>query len=217
MNSNWVSTNPINLPKELPEEHIRSPQPSRSFFIIKDNKNSTLKRSVDVRLQQRITHDQLTKLAYEIRNLDHTLYKRTFILYYLPHMIPGEGAWASTHFNPNLKVKIIGASIEDAKKLSQPIQTTGEKEIVGNYFQDLGSLSRRITIYREKKLIFIKTMYGDDSQNIEEIYESKDRRGIRLKEKETNDFGEYYIVNTIGDLEFWDKQGLIETLKKLDI
>ncbi len=39
-------------------------------------------------------------------------YARVFILWYLPGMKKDEGAWASTHFNPILKIEIMDWILE---------------------------------------------------------------------------------------------------------
>ncbi len=184
------------------------------YSIIKDKSYKNTKRSVDVRLERRITKNQLTALAHEINNLNKKSYKRTFILYYLPGMRVDAGAWASTHFNPNLKVEILGATIEQAQKLTKPIALNNNQELIGNYFNDRGDLSCRISIFKEKGKIFKQDTYNDGSQGTQELKESRSDRGLRLDEIERNDFGEYYVINSDGNLEFWDAQGLIKTLKK---
>lgn len=186
------------------------------YSIIKDKSYKNTKRSVDVRLKNRITIKQLTSLAHEINNLNKKSFKRTFILYYLPEMKVDAGAWASTHFNPDLKVKILGATLEQATKLTKSVaKDNSNKAIIGIYFKELGDLSHRLGIFREKDKILIKETYLDNGQRTQEYLESKVNRGLRLQELGQNDFGEYYIVNRNGDLESWDEQGLIETLKKI--
>ncbi len=186
-----------------------------SYSIIKDKSYQNIKRSVDVWLDNRITKNQLATLAHEIRNLKNESYKRTFILYYLPGMSIDSVAWASTHFNPDLDVKILGTTIEQTNKLTKPIKVSSDKTVIGNYLQEMGSLSRRITIYRENGKVFIMNIFLDGSQGIEEYRESKVSNGLRLDELKKNSFGEYYLVNKNGDLESWDSEGLIETLKEI--
>ena len=42
-------------------------------------------------------------------------YERTFIEYYLPNMVHGCGAWATTHFTPRLEVSILGFTAEEQR------------------------------------------------------------------------------------------------------
>jgi hypothetical protein len=87
-----------------------------SFTIIKDSTLKQYKRSVDVRLDRRITKQQLEKLAHEIKSIDNGHYERTFILYYLPYQKPDSGAWASTHFTPILEIEILRATVDTENK-----------------------------------------------------------------------------------------------------
>jgi len=85
--------------------------------IVEDIKKRNIKRSVTVRLSTKVSKEALGKIAQNIRNADKNKYKRTFILYYLPEMEIGMGAWATTHFNPQLKVLILGLSLEEEEAL----------------------------------------------------------------------------------------------------
>lgn len=65
------------------------------------------KYSADILIYRELSKSELTDLAYCIyqkEKLDS--YNRVFLTYYLPDMKFGSGAWATTHFNPNLKVLI---------------------------------------------------------------------------------------------------------------
>ena len=70
--------------------------------IIKDDRKLVpLKRSVDVRLKQKISSEDLLKLGNQIKGMESRECDRTFISYYLPGMKPGAGHWASTHYEGN--------------------------------------------------------------------------------------------------------------------
>lgn len=214
--NNYMKKMRIELNKEFKSKTHSNKDGSEkiSYFIINDQSYTNIKRSVDVRLKDRITIKQLSALAHEINNLNDKSFKRTFILYYLPEIKVDSGAWASTHFNPNLKVKILGATLEQATKLTESI-AKDNKAIIGIYFKELGDLSHQLIVFKEKNKILIKETYSDNGQRTKEYLGSKVNRGLRLQELGHNDFGEYYIVNQNGDLESWDNQGLIETLKKI--
>jgi hypothetical protein len=45
----------------------------------------------------------------------------------------------------------------------------------------------------------------------------KVKQGLRVDDKNGNDFGDFYIINKNGDLEVWnEKKGKYRTLKKLN-
>ena len=90
-----------------------------SYSIIDSTAIAGIKRSLDVRLNKRVTEDTLRAIALKLKSQDSRDYDRTFITYYLPGMTVGAGAWATTHFTPDLEVKILGLSTEEEKKLSR--------------------------------------------------------------------------------------------------
>ena len=87
-----------------------------SYSIIDSTAIAGIKRSLDVRLNKRVTEDTLRAIALKLKSQDSRDYDRTFITYYLPGMTVGAGAWATTHFTPDLEVKILGLSTEEEKE-----------------------------------------------------------------------------------------------------
>ena len=79
--------------------------------IESDESLGNIKRSVVIRLDRTLSEDQLWKLAHTIRGRNLRV-ERTFIEYYLPDMVVGAGAWATTHFDPTLEIRIIGFTAE---------------------------------------------------------------------------------------------------------
>lgn len=68
-----------------------------------------VKRSLDIRLNKQLSEEELRVIAHKLKAQDSRPYERTFIGYYLPGMPVNAGYWATTHFNPNLEVRILGA------------------------------------------------------------------------------------------------------------
>lgn len=83
------------------------------YTILKDESMSTIKRSVDVRLKEKVSEEDLRIIAQEIRAMKGA-HDRTFIVYYLPGDQVGAGGWAMTHFNPDLQVRVLGTPLEEA-------------------------------------------------------------------------------------------------------
>ena len=64
---------------------------------------------VNVRLEMAATEDELVAIANEIKNKTRKSYERTNILFWLPGMEVGTGAWARVTFNPDFeRVHIMG-------------------------------------------------------------------------------------------------------------
>jgi hypothetical protein len=170
-----------------------------------------IKRSIEVRLNKKVSPAVLEAIAYEIKKLDQNNYQRTFIGYYLPDMQIGAGAWATTHFAPNIEVKILGATAEEEARLKTP---AAKSDIVlGDWFCIQPPLDRRITLYKADNRIFMKRLIQDGSGGTVEMIEKKSDRGRQFESRKANAFGEYYLINRAGELEIWDRQGKILSCK----
>ena len=69
------------------------------------------KRSIDVVLDQKLTVEELEALGNTLRDADSESFDRTFIGYYLDGGTRSS-YWATTHFTPELEVKVQGLPIE---------------------------------------------------------------------------------------------------------
>ncbi len=75
-------------------------------FSIEDKECiGSIKCSYDVRLSGKISEKEIAAVANEIKKSSPSV-EAIFILYYLPCMRFNDGAWASSHFNPDLKIEI---------------------------------------------------------------------------------------------------------------
>ena len=79
----------------------------KSHYTITNEETLTdIKTMIDIRLESEVDKEILHKIANELREDGRRKYKRVFICYYLPGMKVDAGAWATSHFNPDLEVKI---------------------------------------------------------------------------------------------------------------
>ena len=78
-----------------------------------------IKRGLTVRLDRKVSAGILYSIAMELKNSDPDSYQGTFIEYYLPDMEVGSGAWATTHFNPVLQIRILGLTVQQEKALKR--------------------------------------------------------------------------------------------------
>jgi len=184
------------------------------YSIISESKTRNSKRSLDVRLDSPTTKAELRSIANELRGADPRNYDRTFICYYLPAMEVQAGAWATTHFNPDLKICILGLTKEQTTSATnEPVNTS--RKLAGTWFDQRPHVSGKITIYRKNGRLFLTRKFKDGSSYNTELIENSSSRGLRLDKKESN-HGDYYIINKKGDLEMRDSDGLISTAKKMN-
>ena len=185
-----------------------------TYRIIQENKIPDIKRSVDIRINCRVSKDKLREIALTIKAKDKSQYERTFICYYLPNMIVDEGAWATTHFNPELEVKILGAIEEELEILGEASASDTEREIIGIWLDE--NIPAKLVLFRKNGNSFIETTYKDDSVGTYEMIEKSTSRGLRFDNKKGSAFGDHYLINKNGELELRDDEGLIYIINKLD-
>lgn len=114
-----------------------------SYTVIAVDRLGTIKCSLTVRLSKKIPEEKLRKLAIELSDKEPKKYDRMFITYYLPGMVVGAEAWATTHFDPNLKVNILDLTEEEFQKESKLSKenTNNSDKIIGVWADSLGSVT----------------------------------------------------------------------------
>jgi hypothetical protein len=185
------------------------------YSIASDKSLRDEKRSVDVKLDKKVSAEALKNIALTIKRMEQKDYKRTFIAYYLPDMEVDSGAWATSHFNPELKVKILGLSASEEEKLMLEAAKPSRK-IVGMWRDDRPFIGSVITIYREKSnALYLELKFNDGSSSNNQMVETQTDIGTKLVEKEGNWHGEYFLLSNNGVLQAGGKNGIFLKYKKL--
>lgn len=96
------------------------------YRIIDDESKRDIKRTVKVSLNKKVSEDVLREIAKSIKKNETHPHQRTFIVYFIEGD-DKQGWWATTHFNPDLDVKIIGLSDDEEKRLTASQTTTSGK------------------------------------------------------------------------------------------
>ncbi|MCB1144968.1 MAG: hypothetical protein KDK54_22165 [Leptospiraceae bacterium] len=179
--------------------------------IIKDESMSNIKRTVEVELENETTKEELEKLAQNIKSKENKSYERTFIGY----RIKGQkksSFWATTHFEPDLKV-VIFALNKDSKSELENIEADIDGELIGTWVNDLvrGFECKVFGIKKGDKYL-LKSVYKDGSENNEIlVYKKNNEELILTKENDEYETGEYYKLNSKNELEFWGNNGKFYT------
>lgn len=195
-----------------PTESKPAKESFKEFYSIISNKphigslygRGFYKRSVNVRLNEKVKEETLERIATEIRDSDPMVYDRTFIVYYLPGGMVGMGGWATSHFTPNLKVNVLGLRADSEAATSAK---EGETEI-GRWEYQAPPGFVAVVLKSENGVIF-RRFYNDGSSGDEEMTVSQKAGKIVIKPVEENDFGEHWILDSDGSLQLMDKDGLI--------
>jgi hypothetical protein len=185
-----------------------------SFSIIDSNALPSVIRSLNVRLSRKVSEQTLRAIALKLK-AQPPAYDRTMIFYYLPGMTVGAGAWATTHFAPDLEVRILGLTAEYENKLvTEP--EPANRETIGRWLDETPFIGSRITIFHEKGKLFIEVTYKDGSGHKKELVERKSPLGRRFNEVEGSRNGNHWIIGSDGNLQVRDNDGLIGTAAKIE-
>ena len=180
-----------------------------SYKIIEANRLGTIKCDLTVRLNKRVSEETLRQLAIELRAKEPKRYDRMFITYYLPGMTVGAGAWATSHFNPNLDVRILGMTVKEDKNLLKEKKKSGK--MIGVWTDELLG---KVTIIKKGSGYIIEKKYKDGSGSTEDLIGYKVRGKPAFKEKGDTS-GEYYVIERSGGLGVYDSLGLITTMRAI--
>lgn len=189
-----------------------------TYKIVRKNIVPNIKRSLTVRINKKISKEALRTIAMKLKLLDKRQYKRTFIAYYLPDMEIGTTAWATTHFEPDLRIIIYRATIEQEKFLKQISEDISGK-IIGIWFDESPGGGLRITIYSKDGKLFMRNTFHDGSYYEKELVkrESPLGQGFEKIDESTDKYtaDDHFVIDSNGNLQIRDKRGLIATAKKI--
>lgn len=114
------------------------------------------------------------------------------------------------------KKKIARANIQSITYSEVP-KPTPPPNISGEWYADGAGgqyFSGPIYIFQEGDKMFLKWVFSDGSVLKREVVGKHTQSGIRVDYIEAIGNGDYYIINSNGDLEIRDSMSLIQTAKK---
>lgn len=187
------------------------PQTQRpTFTIIEEERIPGVKCSLTVRLEEKVSEAQLEEIATFIKAMEPRQYDRFFIAYLLPEMQVDAGAWATTHWDPDLEVTILGASIEDEQELraNEGSEADGA-DAIGSWIDETPFAASRIDIYRKDGSIWMYRNFEDGSDLLDELTEIGNKFHLP-------DHGEWVQIDSAGRLLWYDREGLIKAVRPIE-
>lgn len=173
---------------------------------IKNNKNT-----VNVKLNKKTTKKEIEILAKEIRS-SRKKFGKLWVFYRLSDNT-NEFAWAYSHFTPDLEVKIQGSTEEQDKLTASPLDIEGE--IIGKWRCEKSLMGGTIIIYiNQNDQLTERITFKDGSNRDKDI--SKAKENTKLKYFTNNSHGEYYLLESNGNLGLYDGDGKFDEAVKLD-
>jgi hypothetical protein len=160
------------------------------------------KRSVLVRLYQPVDEKVLEIIARSVQG-EKPNFERTFIEYLIGDMTYGAGAWATTHFNPNLEVRVLGPSNEELAALAND----ETEAVVGHWIGQIGAV---LTIKEDGGHLYLVQSFENGSEVSDKLRRTETARGIRYDPTEgIGSTGDHYLLRGDGSLEIRDQLGLV--------
>jgi hypothetical protein len=179
------------------------------YRVLKREDSKPIKCSFYIELQEQLSEAQITEIAEEYRK-EYDSYMSLFIFYLLPDMEIGSGAWATSHYTPDLKITIYGISKAEEEQLKGNIQIP--EDAFGTWYCSVAGLEHHIVFVQDGDKLSAKLTFKDESEKTEILIRKESGRF----DIQGNKDGEYYIFNEAGNLELWDTQGLFTTAKKVE-
>lgn len=176
-----------------------------TYNILEDRSNEALeKNELTVEINKKITVEQIATLADKFFS-SKSKQRRFYIFYLLPGMKAGSGAWATSHFDPELEIEIIGSTSQQDDNSDKLADAVIDGDVIGKWHEEQYTSSNYV-IYKKDNKIFIKTIYKSGQVSDEELKEKKVGNGTRYDYKEGGFNGEYFIINSDGGLEFYNSE-----------
>lgn len=193
---------------------ISSASAVTKYQIVSDDAVASIKRSVVVLLYGRPSAEELKAIALKIKAKNPKSFDRTFIMYRLKGADTAGAAWATTHFNPGLEVKILGTTDAQAKAAAQSAKDD-DRDIIGIWLDESPYIGSKRTLFRENGSIFMEMIFNDGSSMTKELEKTATSQGARFEDKGGNEIGEYFILTKNGTLHAAGRNGIFATYKKL--
>ena len=180
-----------------------------NYTITKEDYRPGSPRKVEVMLPRRLTEAELAQEAAVDRDDTDVKATKTFIGFRVEGQQDG-AYWANAQFTPNYEGRLIGLSAADYQKL-QVIDLSDYPEMLGHWLTD-GALGHVKVLYKKDGVHFIDLVFASGDRSTEEYLAKKLPDGSLRLETPENDFGEYYVVDTAGNLQGWSQNGNYLTL-----
>ena len=198
-----------------------APNPEKVTHKITDTQFVFNGKRIEVQLSGRLSKDELRALALQLKNSDRKEYDRTLIMYYVPDMEAGVDpkykglAWATTHFNPDLEIRIQGTTKEEHERLAKEAAKPAGANVIGRWTDNESAFPGVITFSKEGGKVIKTRTFADGSSGKYELLVRRIKNQVRYVTKDDPD-GDYWIVTPNGDLSWGDaEEGIWATSKKI--
>ncbi|MFR9596801.1 MAG: hypothetical protein SNH79_04385 [Rikenellaceae bacterium] len=197
----FISCQEEKYPKEeLPKDF--------SCSIISNTTNPTLeKNEVHVSINSYLTTGQIATLA-EMIYKELPKQRRSYIFY---KKGASNDVWATSHYDPELEINILGTNIVESTTTTSTIDLEGD--VIGRWKTDKSGFTVYLTeTSNGKRFATFAYNFGDPIQ--EEVKCEKLSNGLKFSHP--NNHGEYYIIYKNGNLGLYSNNGKYDEAIKIE-
>lgn len=190
------------------------PRDPADYAVLSEDENTALKKSnIEVRLVGKVDEARLKQIANELRE-DRSQIDNLWIFYYLSGMEVGKGAWATSHFTPDLVVEIVGnTKAEEETAKASPV--AANETVLGKWYEEQVTRMGFTLLSREAKLYLRISFPGGGSMD-REVRETAVQGTRRIDSVEPDSNGEYHVVEADGTLGLYGSDGRFAVAKPIE-
>lgn len=184
-----------------------------AYRVKNDDYTGGLKRTVEVELPERVSAEQLQALAEKIKAAQTHKTDRTFISYTLeghPSM-----SWATTHYNPDLEVSVLGLSNEDYQQLLSKSLRKEYPQLVGAWIGER-VFNALYIVYVNDGVVHQDLLFPNGEKLSYPMKVVKEAGGMLRLEEIDGDEPEFLRLAPSGMLQFWNENRNFTTLVPRD-
>lgn len=183
-----------------------SPDITDLYSVNSDEELPPYKRTVEVTLYERINEETLEQIGRAIKADGQRNVERTFIGYRLEQQDPNTAYWATTHYNPELSVRVSGLTADQYDTYLNYDLSQDYDNVLGSWLVERGT-NAVIVAFEKDGQIHIDNFYPGEGA-FGHAYERQELEngGQRLQQAD-DEFGEYFVITADGDLQFWSDNG----------
>lgn len=176
------------------------------YSIVNDQSDSTIgKNQLTVSIPLKVNEGQLATIAEDIYK-SKPEQKRFYISYLLPGMDGKNGAWATSNFDPELEIEILGSTERTDVNIDNLISSI-KGDIIGKW-SEKEKTNLNFVFYKKGDKPYAKVFSGSGEISDDELKTKKLSSGIKYEVKESNTTGEYYVINSDGNLDLYNSENV---------
>ena len=165
------------------------------YLIEKKVDNFPEKIELIIRIDNNYSKEQIKIIADELYSSLTKKYNKVFIMYLTPAMKENAGAYATSHYNPDQVIQILGLDNNQIKQIKQ--NQSEDKNIIGRW--EINIMQSVYSLRKKDSKFFLEEKYTDGSSREYEIFEKKINGHIGYSETFDERDG-YYTIESNGNL-----------------